>query len=604
VGRGLGHFLPLFGVALLALGLGCAGGRTTGQPRDSGAKDETFPTREEVRDLASQAPAAESPVARFRTVSAWSIEAPTTDRVGEDPISAPDGWEELLLEVAAERAGLVVASEGMRCAAREFGRFFLEHSALPAPDLHRFLLARCGTSSVGATTAYVEGVLPGEEDASDAEIRKHWDTEARTLLRTHLGAGPRAVGVWFGRRAGRGTLMFLSGERRVRIDPISPVPGADGALVLRGEVLSTAQEVRGIVNQGRHGWAFCEGDPSVRPPAFALRCPTDPKDGRAWILVAARRPGRVLSDGVLQVLARPSGASALGYRAPHLGRELPIATADEFREQLAREVNRVRREAGAPPLSLEPNQSELAAQLAPTYIGAHFGQIDPATADAVALGLLAGWEMEGPIRDGGVGASVALDTRDFATWLAQALEEPGLRSTLLDPDRSRLAVGAVVASPDAPASYLAGLVATYELYGAADPRAELEAFHERLVSEYAARGLTPPHRDADVEAAALRYLERARSGRQEPEEALRDLLAETGARFGASVQGFWLEGMTLDQLVLPAELLTRDVRRVAAAVGWYQPPDSPWGRTLVFVVVLPDGAERRAEAAPAPDARG
>jgi hypothetical protein len=101
-----------------------------------------------------------------------------------------------------------------------------------------------------------------------------------------------------------------------------------------------------------------------------------------------------------------------------------------------------------------------------------------------------------------------------------------------------------------------------------------------------------PARDPEVEAAAQRHLERVRSGLKEPGEALDDLLAETGARVGGPVRGWWLEGMRAEDLVLPDELLASGARRIGAAAGWYQPAGSPWGRNLVLILVLPPAVDR------------
>ena len=574
-------------LAAAAAAASCAGHG----PSESPSAEKPFPSRDEIRKLAGN-PAPPHPAEPVVRVDSWDLEGPFPERIGEEPIADPNPWEQLLVDAASHRAGLVVASEAMRCAAREFGRFRLEHDGMPDQGLHRFVLARCGATGRIVQSAGLHGDIPAA--TPDAAVLEQWRKQAVELIQANLGTGPRAVGIWFGRRGGQAALLLVSAERRVRIDPTDPLPDARGSIELRGEVMIPVQSIEGLVNQGRFRVAECQSDPSLKPPRFALTCPTLSSDESAWIDVVAFPPGRFLGEGVLDVLARPGGAPAATYRRPRYGRSAPIGSGEDFSKRLLVELNRVREQASAPPLALEAKESEDAAKLASPYFGAYLGTNDPALGDVAALGLMAGWNVEGPIRDAGVGGTLVVGTNDVGAWLAQALEQPSVRSTLLDPKRSRLAVGPLV-SPEN--SYLAALVATYSIYGGEDAAAQLEAFHAHLDRAFAAHGLPAPLRDDDVAAIAARYLRLVQSGSRTPETALRDLLAEVGGRVHGQVNGWRLEGDSPEAVELPDQLLDKGVRRVAAAVGYYQPADSAWGRTLVFVVILPEAALRSAERA-------
>ena len=582
---------PWLAVALAAAGLACASAPPSAAPRDAAKTPEPFPSRDELGKIGELALPA-GPAASLVRVDSWDLVGPFPENVGEEPIADPSPWERLLVEAASQRAGLVVASEAMRCTARELGRFYLERNGQPDPGLQRFLLSRCGATGVQVEFGTLRGdVAPGE---SEAAIFSRWRDQAAGLLGQHLGAGARAVGIWFGRHGDEAALLLASAQRRVRLEPVSAVPAADGTVTLRGELLIPAQSIEALVNQGRYRVASCQSDPAARPPSFAFRCPTQKDDESSWISIVVRPPGRVLGEDVLDVLARPGGDKVASYRRPRYGRSASIASKEEFSNRLLVELNRVRQQANAPPLALEPKESAVAERLASPYFGSYLGTADPALGDVAALGLMAGWDVAGTIRDAGVGGALVFGTSDVEAWLAQALEQPNVRSTLLDPARSRLAIGPIVSPKD---EYLAAMVATYALYGGGDAGAELESFRARLAREYAARGLPAPLDDADVGAVAARHIGLVQSGTRAPDVALRELLAEAGARVHAPVRGWVLEGASAGDVALPDEIFDPGVRRVAAAVGYYRPAGSAWGRTLVFIVILPEGSLRSVERA-------
>lgn len=608
---------PLALAVIAVAFLGCAGGspgpgasatrgRTHAPAPSPEAKEASpFPSRGEIQDLAKH-PVPEGTLhADYVSVARWRLAGPFPERIGEEPIHYPNTWEKLLLEAAAGRAGLVVASESMRCTAREFGRFFLEHGAYPDQSLQRMLLARCGATATGTDVGYLHGDVPAGTD--DATVFQQWRDGAQELLRQYMGAGPRAVGLWFGRRNGHAVLMLASALRRVRLDPVSAIPGSDGSIHLGGEVLIPTQAIEAMINHGSYGFANCTTDPSVKLPRFALTCPTQRGDQEEWISVTARAPGRILANPVLRVLARPTGAEAATYHRPSSGRSVAITQPKDFAPRLLSELNRLRSRLHAPPLTLETQESEVADRLAPLYFGAYLGKVDPAVADVVALGLMAGWEVRGPIRRANVGGALALDTTNLAAWLGEALSQPGLRAALLSPHASRLAAGPVLSAVDAGKQkrpFLGAIVSTYALYGTEDWAARRLAFYARVDRELAARHLSTPQRDPETEGAAEVLMAQVRQGSLSPREALRQLLDDTSARLRSQAQGWTLEGTSTDDVPLPDALFSGSVHRIAAAVGYAHTPGSPWADTVVLLVDVPDVSMRAVQrAAPASSAK-
>jgi len=553
------------------------------KPGPEGAEGP-FPSPEELDALARDGePDLEPPGdERLADVARWTLTGPFPERVGEEPVDDPGPWERVLLDVARDRAGLVVVSESMRCVAREIGLFARAHDALPGAGLRNFVAGRCGATGVGLRVGTVAATVP--PDASEERIAEGWGPELAEGIRRNLGAGARAAGIWFGRRGDRGLALVVTAERRARVEPTAAIASDDGVVSIRGELLRPAQAVEAHVNRGRLGVAACEPDPSVRPPRFVLHCPVSREDETARIAVSARSAGRLLAEAVLEVLARPAGEPARTWRRPDYGGGGEVGDPDAFRERLLEAANRLRGEVGLAPLELERQQSRTAERLAPLYFGAGLGAVDPSVGDAVALGLVAGWEVGGVIRDANLGAFLSLETRDLGRWLGEALLEPGVRAVLLSPDHTRVAVGPVV-SGERP--FLAAVVVSYASYGDRDPAELREQFYGHLDRAFDRRGLRLPRRDRALEAAAARQAARVADGSAAPQEAAAALANEAAAQLRTDVQVWPLEGSAPDEVFLPDEIFDGSTSRIAAAVTWYQPSGWPWGRTLVLLVAAP-----------------
>jgi hypothetical protein len=513
-------------------------------------------------------------------VDAWELDGPFPARLGDEPITEPHVFEELLLETVQRRPGLLLASQAMRCAAREFAHFFLDQGKLPGPGLQRFVMGRCGATGMGPQFGYYAGPVPG--DASDAEVVEAWRELGTDLVHRFLGSGARTAGIWLARRDEQAVWLLVSASRRARLEPTSTSAGTDGWLRLQGEVLSPTEALLAQVNQGRYGVADCELDPSVRLPRFSVACPVAPDDESSWVALLARAPGRLLADSALQVLSVPDGSAARSYRRKSYGLQGTVGDPGEFAPALVRQLNRIRGELGRGPVTLAPQQSETARELAPLYFGAAYGSVAPTVADLVALGLMAGYEVPGLIREAGVAGALSLDDASLDRWLAEAFEQPGMRHVLLQANRSQLAVGSIQ-SPEH--GYLAALIATYALYEHQDPRAERERFYERLARERGARSLTPLDRDAQIEDLAARHVASVARGAMGPDQALGDLLQEASSVLGTGVKGWYLEAHGEEEVPLPDELVDATSDRIGAAVGAYQPSGWPWGRSLTLVVL-------------------
>jgi hypothetical protein len=559
----------------IALAPACASGP---KPVAAPVHDSRFPSQDELAKLPPPPAAAQLALTHADQIDAWTLAGPFPERVDVAPHAPANPYEALLEQAVAGRAGLAVGSEAMHCTAREVGRFLLARRKPPPLPLLEFIAARCGAVGAEFQQAWYHGDVPSS--LSDAALFEQWRPQLEQLVQRSLGGGSVAAGVWFGRDGGRAVFATVSTLRRVLVTPFSPVAAA-GQLDFSGEVLVRIEDVTAWVNQGRLGYAECTRDPSVPLPRFALSCPLAPGDRSALIEVSLREPGRVLGLAGLRVLARRPGEEAASWQRQHSLAPQPVATPQEFAEAVAGVLGRVRASAELHPLGLSLPQSQQANALVPFVFAGTTGAGSPALADLAALGLAAGWQVGGVVKNAALTSGATTETLDASRWLEAALERPSGRSALLDPDARVLAVGAL-ASQDPPAA--AALAVTYQLFGEEDLRAEAERVVERVGAARKARGRSAPTRLSSATPVVEQVAQELPDRNIDPLEALEDALARATAASAQPLRGWVLEASQLDAATLPPDLLDAETLRLAVAVGYYQPEEEPWGRYVVLIL--------------------
>ena len=226
-------------------------------------------------------------------------------------------------------------------------------------------------------------------------------------------------------------------------------------------------------------------DYSISLPRFRLRCKLASDDETAWIEIFRVQEGRVLTDSIGSVLARARPDVQLKYEAaPGSGRR--VKSAAEVRQELVLALNQARAKAGMGSLQIAEAQAYSNEQLAPVFFRA---QKQADVTDAIALGLLAGWDVQGTIRDGNFYAWLEGGTTDAHQLLDAVLERPLARSVLLDPEARQIAIGAALG---AKGHGLRALITTYEFFRSNDGELASKKLLERIVRERRGRGL--PHR--------------------------------------------------------------------------------------------------------------
>src|SRR5271157_2115698 len=551
---------------------GSSGGKGGGNP---------FPSQAQLDQLGPAPAASELARVEVDEVDSWTLQGPFPDRVEDAPRKAGSPWEEVLDQAVARRAGLVLVTDAMQCAARELGHFLLVRGKLPPTTLLAFMVARCGAPAGETTHLYLEGAVPSTVD--DAHLVEQWRPQLDQLLSRALAGGPATAGLWFGRDGDRAVVTVVASPRHILVAPFSPVETGD-RLVFGGEVVGSPDAVTAWANRGALGFTECDRDPTVALPRFAFSCALDPGDPFALIDVAARERGRILAEGVLRVLARRPGEDAQQWRRNRYAAARPASTPGDFTLGVSEVLGGVRKKANLPPLVLSKTQSEQVAELVPHVLAAPLGLGSSAVSDLAALGVLAGWRVGGSVKDAKMTSAALAGPIDAGLWVDTALEEPTGRAALLDPEARVLAVGAV-ASEKPPV--LVAIAATYQLFGEEDLTAEAARYAKRVAEARAAREKSTPQPLVSVQGVAEHAVQTLATSKHEPQLALNDALAKAGSLVGRPVHGWYVQGRRVEDLPIPDELSNWDSLEMAVAVGSYQPPDEPWGRLVVFIIALP-----------------
>jgi len=563
---------------LLVLG-GIACGPRAASVRPADAPPSAFPSRDTLAAVSKSPAPALSRAATFVDVSRWPLVGPFPDGAqAREALVGTEPWTEALRTGVAARAGVTLASQAMQCTARQLAQFVLEHGQLPAPSLRSFMAARCGATIVRLSASWVTGEVPA--DQSDAALHTAWNAQLAPMYRD-LPPGNTDVGVWLARKGDKAVAMRVTGQRRALVTASGTEASTPGVHRLQLELLEPAASVRVMVNRGRFGFAECAV--SYRAPTLEARCPTDIEDAQAWISVAAFPAGRVLGERVLDLLVWPHGAPVDAYERIAMGEDAPISTAVGLHEGLLGGVNALRKLAQLEPVIDEAAQSATATEVAPYYFAAQERLVEETVADVVALGLRAGWQVSGLVRQGQLTAPATVGTDRVGDLLALAIEQPFGRETLLDPAARRVSIGAVWAPEN---KFMGALISTYSLLE--DPAPALaDRVFERFSTARKEISRAAPERDPRLDEAAPELRARLLAGEIDADVALRDLMR----RYTQGVSGYFIEMNDPETIEIPPALLKVEKARLAIVVARHRRPQEPWGRYVVFVLVEGRAAE-------------
>jgi hypothetical protein len=561
-------------LALLLAPLGCAEAQSY-YPASTPAV--VFPSRAEISRIPAKAPAAEIFGSKDVAVDEWTVESPPLP--SDAPYDDPSPWGALLRDLTKTRGDAVSLSPAMRCAAAEIGRFYVSNRALPVERLRRFILARCGGDTTNLNP-YVWSAKAPASVSDDVIAAKARDALANAIEEP-LAHGHHLAGLAMARDAKRVAVVFAIAEDEARLEPTTRQIDASRHVTIRGTARGDYSQIMGLVNRGDFGVSRCVSDPSVRAPRFAISCEVAPGDSFDWIEVLGQKRGRVMLHVVSDVLAYEGDGSAVRYKAKSYGPASPVTSAPDFARALLSRINDVRKTAKLGSLTLAPKQSTENERLTGTLLDSALGQNDD-SADKAAIGLLAGWDVEGgTIRDGHFFLGAVAPTHDATTWLEFAIERPIGRMAILDPDARVIAIGPAVL---AEASGLGAAVTTYALFDSDDHTADAALFFRRIGEAREALGLPAPHRiDAPDEMKKLT----ARVLREEttPQGALRAMLDSAAWQSGRTTYGYVLETNSVGAVDIPDVFLKPGPLSIALTVTHHRAPGAAWGQYVLFTLM-------------------
>ncbi len=551
-----------------------------------------FPSPEEIRAL----PSREVPDAmlerRFLDPASWELGGPFPDRIETKPFADSSPAGAFLAAQAEKRGPSLIPTEAMHCVARELGRFLLTHGAQPSSAVRRFVAARCRSSAADTSLAYLGFQVP-ENEPHEVILRER-AVNIRGLLANELGdAHPRSAGVWFGRIGERVVFAVAHGRRRVRVAPISGERLPGESVRIEGEVLEGVVSTAALINRGASGFASCAADPSVALPRFSFRCSTEGEREPAVISLQFRPAGRLLAEKGLDLLIFAKGNASATYRRPPPPAPATPATPEAVSEQALASVNALRARAGLDALHLSPAQSATADRLIAHFLHGAAG-VASATLETATLGMLAGWDVEDPVRSGDVFWDWQSDSLDINRLLGHMVAYPEGRAVLLHADADTLAIGSTIDRRD-DRSVLALLLAAYDTFGKSDSAATGQAILSALAAARASRRRAAPTELPEISALCGEAAENIASG-SDPEQVLNGLLRRSAETTLGTVGGWLTETNRLDNIEFPDTLLEPADLSVGIGVAMHRAAGEPWGRYLVSIISV-------GEADAAPSAR-
>jgi hypothetical protein len=415
------------------------------------------------------------------------------------------------------------------------------------------------------------------DDTPDAKLQASYANSGRELAAQAL-AGGAEVGIAFARGNGRVAAVAFYGTPAGRMHT-TPGLVQGASVMLEGEAAPDASFVLGFATQGALGVSLCEPDSTVKAPMFRLSCAVADADPQTRIEIAMRKPGQALMRLSLQLLVRRQADAGLVYEARPYGSVEQAANAVAFRSAVVAGLNAARAEIGARALALEPSQSHTSdALVAPYFDSALRGNADEV--DTMALGLLAGWDVGGTIRDGGFYSQIAAASRSPGRWLTHALASPLGRWSLLDASMARVAIGAGLVEP----SGVMALVTTYAFFESTDHHSDEDAVFESLARARKEHGAPPPKRaqsDATLDRALSKILINAASS----DAALQEVMQHIAYDEHRSVSGWYVETSDLKQIPFTDDLVARRPLEVQIGVTHHKAPGGAWGQYAVLIAI-------------------
>lgn len=557
-----------------AQGPGGAGGSSIDPDRER--TPSGFPTKRALEKIAALSVRTVTSKDSKKDVDTWKLEGPVLPdgaTLGH-PVNKP--WGRMLLEKVQAKGPSSIADESMACVAREVGLFYLEHKAYPSSSLESFIVGRCAAPN-SSTRVYALSV-DAPANTKDEKLLEAVQDRISKLI-TEAPTSPTAFGLWFGQKNKQSLFLLAVGERKLHLKEV--VTEADKkTTVLRGQFLVQAGSMRAVITQGAFGSAPCESK-KVEFPAFEVKCVGDANDDAAWIELSVVAAGSELAEPVAGLVVSPSGNPSETYkRADYFAGAKPTS-AQELVGVLHAALNRARAGAGLQPVELDAKESAAASQVAPQYFAALSGTLSTTVADTIALGLRAGWDVDGLVKSGtfmSVGPT-SVDTAE--NMLATAFERPSSRSVLFGKDVKKVAIGTYWSAEE---KRTGALFAAYSMFETMNDEQLQALVLEKLNAARAKAGKAAAKAPRDIDRVADRVGEGVPAGRIAADEALAQMTKEASSELKLTVRGNYLPFRDADAIEFPRDLLDPAELEVGIYSSAQKSELEPWAGFDAWVI--------------------
>jgi len=571
--------------ALFVAALGIAACTKVSTVRGPAVIDRGFPSRSDLASLAkTPLLPREQAFDKGQFVARWELAGPFPDPPWLPPSREPASQNDALAASVAERLERLrshaVATPSMLCYAREIGRFVARHGRLPEDDLQAFAAGRCGVVPVAPAMVYaLPPEAPTDEAIFDFIDKLAPRISAVSSPSAEKNAAPLAeLGLFTGHDQGRHVVLAAFGVPKVRLTAVDSAAGKS-TVRIRGTLLSNTAWVRGFAGHGPLDVRRCEATPQTTAvlPEFDLTCPLAPEDPYAVFDMLAAEPQAVLGRQALMLILSTG-------RPPTSTFESPVPVDGQGHADLLDRFNDLRARLNRPKLQDVPLQSETArALVAPYFAAADNG--DYATLDRITLGMMAGWDVSGPLREAQFLSFRGATDDGNAAFLRQLLFFPSNRAVLLDANATRIALASV---EDDKKKAIWGLLATYTSFEPRSYPEVEEAMLDDLDRQRQLRGRKPARRVRlrDITQVLDVAMDRLARGQLDPMQGLEKVLRTLSYRLQRPFQGRVAYAMAIDNFrpVFDDALTDADDVAVTVKIGFYAAPADHWGQYVSYVI--------------------
>jgi len=549
-------------------------------------RQNPFPKPEKIQKYASKP--LPKDVLQITGVSAseWTFsDEELPDTIGATQLIADDDWDRDLITALSGGSTRAIATAQMDCWSREAGRFILERGDTPDAILKEYMANRCGTTS---TSRYTTTWTFDKDDPSDVVSRERmrpgfFDDVAKSIQKTAQADGYREFGIWFGQNDERAILVVGTGYRKASIEAMPMTLDGKLAVTITGRLLVPAAHIAASITQGDFGYEACAIDSTVELPAFRVLCPAKAGDEKAVFSIASSKVGERMQARAFSQMVWIDGPPTKTYSPSPIKQMLSSHTpegAGDVYEQYLQYANLVRAEAGLQPLSLSKTQCETATRITP-FIFEAMRDDDAKMRDELSHGLMAGWDVPGDIVDGDIMLTKSLGGSP-AKLLAEVLEGPSGRSTVLSPEGGTLAVGHIAEGGSIGAS-----LTVYEYMEEKEHIQRVKQVWRTVNRARTLDGQPKIKRSGRLKPYAATLAQKVYENKVELDTAANRLASKTADSYNSGVRYFTYLVHDLDDIPVHPSILKAKKATAVVMVAPYRADGYPWV-TYGVVLVIPN----------------